>query len=78
MERIIRIEGILEIEQDLGVIYFHSKEHENTPLMIYSLPKPIPDPSNFGAGLDIMHMRGCNWKDENPPVLISNYLIDNL
>jgi len=65
MQHTIQIEGILEIDQDRGVIYFHSNEHGHTPLRICSLPKPIPDPSNFGIGLDITHMIGCNWKNED-------------
>jgi hypothetical protein len=63
MKQTIQIEGILEIDQDRGVIYFHSNGH--TPLRIGFLPKPIPDPLNFGMGLDIMYMKGCNWKNED-------------
>jgi len=66
MKHTIQIEGILEIDQNRGVIYFHSNEHGNTPLRICSLPKPIPDSSlNFTIGLDITHMIGCNWKDKD-------------
>jgi hypothetical protein len=57
----IQIAGILEIDQKRGVIYFHSETTGHTPLRICSLPKPIPDPSEYGKVLDITHMHGCNW-----------------
>jgi hypothetical protein len=57
----IQIEGILEIDQNRGVIYFHSKLTGHTPLRICNLPKPIPDPSEYGKNLDITHKIGCNW-----------------
>lgn len=57
----IQIEGILEIDQDRGVIYFHSNETGHSPLRICSLPKPIPNPEEYANTLDITHMKGCSW-----------------
>lgn len=54
------IEGILEVDHDRGVIYFHSKSSGTTVLRIRSLPKPIP----HNAQLDITHMVGANWSKE--------------
>jgi len=54
-----QIEGILEIDNSRGVIYFHSKETGATVLRICSLPMPIP--SMIGtASMDITHMTGCS------------------
>lgn len=58
---IIKIDGQIEIDQERGVIYFHSNVG-HTVLRICSLPTPIPDPSTFGDGIDITHMNGCSWK----------------
>lgn len=60
----ILIEGKLEIDQQRGVIYFHSKITGHSALRICSLPKPIPDPSKYGDMLDISHMVGCSWRKE--------------
>lgn len=57
----IKIKGELEIDQERGVVYFHSAKTGHTPLRICGLPKHIPDPSKYGIGLDITHMHGCNW-----------------
>jgi hypothetical protein len=57
----IKIRGELEIDQDRGVIYFHSLEQGITALRICNLPKPIPDPRINGM-LDITHMHGATWK----------------
>jgi len=58
-------QGILEIDEDRGVIYFHlsngkiiEKLGVVTILRICRLPKPIPN----DRMLDITHMIGCNWK----------------
>ena len=40
----ITIDGQLEIDQDRGVIYFHSFNTGITALRICQLPTPIPDP----------------------------------
>lgn len=58
----IQIKGVLEIDQERGVIYFHANETGHTALRICRLPVPIPDPSNFGEGIDITHMRGQSWQ----------------
>lgn len=66
----ILIDGQLEIDQERGVIYFHSQVTGTTALRICSLPKPIPDPrwiirngdvKKMGITLDITHMYGANW-----------------
>ncbi len=66
----IQIDGQLEIDQERGVIYFHSAITGTTLLRICSLPKPIPDPrwiiedgevQKIGHMLDITHMYGADW-----------------
>jgi hypothetical protein len=66
----ISIEGELEIDQERGVIYFHSFNSGTTLLRICQLPKPIPDPRwiitngsvlKTGSMLDITHMYGADW-----------------
>lgn len=66
----IRIDGELEIDQERGVIYFHSAMTGTTVLRICQLPKPIPDPrwiirngaiQQTGRMLDIAHMFGADW-----------------
>jgi len=42
----------LEIDQERGVIYVHSPKG-HTALRICGCPTPIPNPSEYGAGLDI-------------------------
>jgi len=63
MKIITRIQGVLEIDHDRGVIYFHAvsetalkKFGGPTILRICSLPKQIP----FEC-LDITHLYGTNW-----------------
>jgi hypothetical protein len=58
MDKTITIEGILEIDYDRGVIYFHSWQGV-TVLRICSLPKPIKIEEN--NMLDITHMVGTSW-----------------
>ena len=53
------IKGVLEIDHERGVIYFHAY-YGITQLRICSLPKPIPD----GLAMDITHMFGTNWDKE--------------
>lgn len=66
----ISIEGELEIDQERGVIYFHSHMTGVTVLRICRLPSPIPDPrwiikngsvKQTGKMLDITHMYGADW-----------------
>lgn len=63
--------GILEVDPDRGVIYFHSTESRviakiQTPtlLQIRNLPTPIPS----GRALDVIHMHGADWgpNEEEP------------
>jgi hypothetical protein len=61
MSGTIQINGILEIDQERGVIYFHSSATGHTPLRICNLPKSIPNPTEYGKMLDITHFQGCNW-----------------
>lgn len=49
----ISIPGIMEIDTERGVIYFHSSEKGHSALRICGLPTPIPDPSEYGEMLDI-------------------------
>lgn len=57
----IQIQGVLEIDEERGVVYFHSTDTGHTALRICSLPKPVRNPSTYGVCLDITHMHGCNW-----------------
>ena len=66
----ILIDGQLEIDQERGVIYFHSTHTGITLLRICSLPIPIPDPrwiitngdiKQIGRMLDITHLYGADW-----------------
>lgn len=56
------LKGYLEIDEQRGVIYFHSEEDGTTKLRICRLPIPIPDPASVGGLLDITHMFGTSWK----------------
>ncbi len=59
----LKIQGELEIDQERGVIWFHSTEVGCTLLRICRLPKPIPDPTEPDFGLlDITHMVGASWR----------------
>ena len=55
----VKIKGELEIDQERGVIYFHSDQGW-TVLRICRLPKPMP--INNPEMLDITHMVGISWK----------------
>ena len=55
----IKIDGELEIDQDRGVIYFHSSKGI-TLLRICNLPRPIPEPNE--EALDITHMFNASWR----------------
>jgi hypothetical protein len=39
---IVQIKGILEIDPDRGIIYFHSEESGRAMLRITALPIPVP------------------------------------
>lgn len=72
----LKFEGQLEIDQQRGVIYFHSAEAPTggaTLLRINRLPTPIPNPLlHPGVGildvtlLDVTHMHGTSWKTAVP------------
>ena len=60
------IEGMLEIDHDRGVIYFHAKDEEFvnkhnviTVLRICRLPTPIP--TIHERSLDITHLYATDW-----------------
>lgn len=57
----ILMQGVLEIDAERGVIYFHANDTGHSALRICRLPKPIPNPMECCFGLDIVHMHGCNW-----------------
>lgn len=68
------IEGVLEIDNHRGVIYFHSK-HGMTVLRIEGLPRPIPKVNGTLKDqrmLDISHMRGADWGERNIDRVIRN------
>lgn len=59
-----RVNGVLEIDHERGVIYFHVSSAANvkkyravTVLRICQLPKPIPT----NTTLDVTHMHGVDW-----------------
>jgi hypothetical protein len=61
----IGIPGILEVDQETGIIVFHADPRyvlckEQTILRISGLPTPIPDPT--AVVLDVQHMTGQNWQ----------------
>lgn len=59
---IIKIKGLLEIDPERGVIYFHEDATGFTKLRICRLPTPIPDPKGFhGEPLDITSGFGVSW-----------------
>lgn len=67
MGRTTEIQGMLEIDHDRGVIYFHAGKKDFimqnnvvTVLRICSLPKPIPQVRDHGC-LDITHMKCADW-----------------
>ena len=61
----VTINGVLEIDEDRGVIYFHAGPNNaediagTTRLRICSLPRPIPTMEN--AFIDITHMVGVSF-----------------
>jgi hypothetical protein len=59
------IKGILEIDENRGVMYFHDESTGMTALRISRLPTPIPDPVR-GEMLDITHGHGASWSPSNP------------
>ncbi len=67
---ITQVKGVLEIDHDRGVIYFHLNDFKDivewgvvTALRICNLPKPIPEIKE--RMLDITHMVGTDW-GKNP------------
>lgn len=52
------IQGVLEIDHERGVIYFHAGE--GSPLRICHLPTPIPTPT-ADIPLDITFGVGVSW-----------------
>jgi len=58
------IEGVLEIDADRGVIYFHAAKTGQSVLRICRLPVPIPDVRKKPGLLDITHMHGVSWGDD--------------
>lgn len=68
------IEGVLEIDNHRGVIYFHSK-NGITVLRMEGLPRPIPNVTGTLKDkrmLDISHMRGTDWGERNIDKVIPN------
>jgi hypothetical protein len=59
----LEIAGVLEIDYDRGVIYFHDVGTGQTVLRICSLPKPIPE----GKPLDITYGFGVSWDANTTP-----------
>ncbi len=56
-----KIEGQLEIDNERGVIYFHS-HRDYTVLRICRLPIPLPKGNRVDFPfLDITHMHGVSW-----------------
>lgn len=66
--KITKLQGILEINHDRGVIYFHladrgemTKRNVVTVLRIGQLPKPIPEIKE--RGLEILYMeKSTDWE----------------
>ncbi len=62
----IEIRGVLEVDQERGVIYFHAVGGDDkdlqgvTLLRICSLPKPIPNPKEYGL-IDITFGYKANY-----------------
>lgn len=54
-----QFQGVLEVDTDRGVIYFHH-ETGTTLLRLSSLPTPIP--VNTTTLLDITHNVGVSWE----------------
>lgn len=57
----IIFDGRLEIDQNRGVIYFHSEETGTTILRLSNLPHPIPDENLSVTMIDVAHMHGVNY-----------------
>lgn len=71
----IQSEGILEIDQDRGVIYFHCAKTGASLMRICSLPTPIPDPRGHCVNampemLDLTWGHVTSWKPESEETLI--------
>jgi len=59
----ISIKGELEIDQERGVIYFHSYEEGITKLRICNLPFPISEQA-IKNGMNITHLFNASWHGE--------------
>lgn len=74
--------GVLEIDTDRGVIYFHDEDSGACVLRVCRLPTPIPvakeakvplvrtgvkpwKDSVLPRMLDINHLHGCDWGNNN-------------
>ncbi|MDP2365077.1 MAG: hypothetical protein Q8M94_15075 [Ignavibacteria bacterium] len=55
-----KVNAVLEIDPERGVIYIHDTKTSHTVLRICKLPKPIPTDQM----LDITHMIGTNWREK--------------
>lgn len=65
------ISGILEIDHDRGVIYFHTDDKQameeygsQTILRLCRLPLPMPE-----RAMDVTHMHGCDWGPAPPDTI---------
>jgi hypothetical protein len=59
-------EGVLQIDFNRGVIYFHSSATGCTLLRICRLPTPIPVPRDvLPEMIDITHMHGVSYAENN-------------
>jgi hypothetical protein len=66
----VEIKGILEIDADRGVIYFHASEGPLTgvtQLRICRLPRPVP----IDRELDITNGYGVSWVGKESPMPIN-------
>lgn len=64
----MQFKGVLEIDENRGVIYFHYDKEGRSLLRICRLPTPIPNPVKDGTLLDITHLYGVSWKDKKTDV----------
>ena len=62
-----RIQGELEIDNDRGVIYFHSQLMGVTIMRICRLPTPIPFKLHKPCLIDITHMVGSSYTTNTVP-----------
>lgn len=67
--------GVLEIDTDRGVIYFHSVQ-DTTMLRICNLPTPIP--TDVDTLLDITHMYGVSWPNKSAEIKSTTWLVQSV